>query len=70
KYKQLSDSETNQVKDNLGTHKQYGKEISEKYVIDINYTSKLLTARSSINTPVDALKSINESIISLSEKFI
>lgn len=47
-----------------------GKEISEKYVIDINYTSKLLTARPSINTPVDALKSINESIISLSEKFI
>jgi len=47
-----------------------GKEFSEQYTIDINYLHKVLTASPKIDDELSALKYINKSIISLSDKFI
>lgn len=47
-----------------------GKNITEKYTIDIDYIGKLLTPGSDADNPLKALKNINESIISLSNNFI
>lgn len=47
-----------------------GKIITEEYTIDIDYIGKLLTPGSDPENPLKALKNINESIISLSNKFV
>jgi len=47
-----------------------GKIITENYSIDLDYTSKLLSLHPDIKDEKHALECINDSIISLSDKFI
>ncbi len=47
-----------------------GKKFTEQYSIDINYIHKLLTIEPQIKDELSALKQINSSITSLSDKFI
>ncbi|KAB1438499.1 hypothetical protein [Candidatus Galacturonibacter soehngenii] len=47
-----------------------GKIITENYSLDIDYTSKLLSLHPDIKDEKHALKCINDSIISLSDKFL
>lgn len=47
-----------------------GKEFTEQYKIDINYLHKVFTLEPKIDNELSALKYINESITSLSDKFI
>ena len=47
-----------------------GKNFSEQYSIDINYIHKVLTLEPQIKDELSALKQINKSITSLSDRFI
>lgn len=47
-----------------------GKEYTEQYEIDLNYLHKVLTSEPTIKDELSALKNINKSIQSLSDKFI
>ena len=47
-----------------------GKEFTESYKVDLNYVHKILSLEPDIKDELSALKNINKSINSLSDKFI